>query len=125
MDLSERLREIAETGTTTTSWSTGGPKRPDVGDRAILLRVGRSPKGLVGLGTIVREPYEAPHWDTSRASLGEQTTFVDIRFSQLAAEPLLSVDELKDILPEELNLFTQSPCMSVPEEVAERIVDQL
>ncbi len=125
MDLTDRLRELSESGSTTTSWSTGRSKQPAFGDRAILLRVGKDPKGLVGVGTIVREPYEAEHYDASRAAQGDTATFVDIRFSRLAAEPLLSEGDIKSLLPEDVHLFTQSPCQSVPDPVADDIINRL
>lgn len=124
-DLPERLRELAETGSTTIRWSTGRSKQPELGDRVLLLRVGVPPKGIVGVGTIVREPYEHRHWNQSRAAQGEQAMFVDIRFSRLAQEPLLTAEKLADILPADMKLFTQTPCISVPEEVADQILDQL
>lgn len=50
------------------------------GDRFYLLKVGKPPRGIVGSGTILSEPYEAPHWD---GTPGKITRLVEIAFNRV------------------------------------------
>src|SRR5688500_8317523 len=51
------------------------------GDRFYLLKVGRKrPRGMVGSGTILSEPYQGPHWD---GTPGEKTQMVDVEFDRV------------------------------------------
>ena len=54
--------------------------KPREGDRVFLVRTGNPPKGVVAAGKITRAPYEAEHWEQSRADAGETTRFVDVAF---------------------------------------------
>jgi len=120
IDLPERVREIAETGSTRFRWSTGRSKQPQLGDRVLILRVGSPPKGIVGAGTIVREPYLDRHWEAEKAAQGEQSSFVDIEFTRLDEQPFVGVDELSEPPFDQVGWFSQSPAVRVPDEVADR-----
>jgi hypothetical protein len=82
------------------------------------------PRGIVGIGTILAAPHASPHWDPEHAAQGKTMTCVDICFSRLAPEPFLPVAQIEPLLPDDVKLFTQSPCIVVPEEVADRLLDQ-
>lgn len=57
--------------------------KPREGDRVFLVRTGNPPKGVVAVGKITRAPYEAEHWEQSRADAGETTRFVDVAFDSV------------------------------------------
>jgi hypothetical protein len=60
-------------------WSTGTRKsdiRP--GDKMLLLKQGRSKRGIVGLGVATSEPYPDQHFDADRASAGDKAHYVDV-----------------------------------------------
>lgn len=54
-----------------------------VGDRAWLVRLGDPPKGIMAVGNVVSEPYEAPHFDSDKAAAGKTTQYVDIEFTRI------------------------------------------
>lgn len=78
-------------------WSTGsrrGGVRP--GDRALLLRQGAQPRGLLASGTFTSEVHEAPHWNGS----GATTWAADVQWEVfLDATELLPVAVLQEATP--------------------------
>ena len=92
---------IAATGrgeATASSWSVAN-RRHGVhpGDRFYLLKVGKPPRGMVGRGTILTQPYAAPHWD---GTPGKMTRIVEIEFDSLVeSDQALPVSVLSDQLP--------------------------
>jgi 5-methylcytosine-specific restriction protein B len=54
--------------------------KPKEGDAAYLMRTGLAPRGIVAAGTIVKAPFEGPHYDPARADAGEVARFVEVRF---------------------------------------------
>ena len=64
------------------NWRCASSK-PKEGDQAYLMRTGTSPKGVVAFGTVVKAPYEAPHYDPERAQAGDVSSFVDVEFSEI------------------------------------------
>ncbi|HWX49172.1 MAG TPA: AAA family ATPase [Roseomonas sp.] len=55
--------------------------KPKEGDAAYLTRTGVAPRGIVAAGTIVKAPFEGPHYDPARADTGEVASFVEVQFS--------------------------------------------
>ena len=82
-DLSECAAVTRNVGTCVYTWSTGRSRRPNVGDRAFLIRLGVEPKGIFGAGTVITNPVTRPHWDPCRAARGERDYAVDIAFDAL------------------------------------------
>jgi 5-methylcytosine-specific restriction protein A len=63
------------------SWSVARRRHGiQPGDRFFLLKVGKPPRGMVGSGTILSEPYAAPHWD---GTPGKITKLVDVEFDRV------------------------------------------
>lgn len=73
-------------------WSTGSRHQGiAVGDRAYLLRQGRTNRGLVAVGRFASEIYWDEHWDDS----GRDAPYADIAFERvLAPADVLTVDVL-------------------------------
>lgn len=66
------------------------------GDRFYLLKVGRQPRGIVGSGRILSEPFQAPHWD---GTPGKITKLVDIEFDRVIdPDRVLPASELSEQL---------------------------
>src|SRR4051812_17381246 len=63
--MSELISNRAADGSVTFGWSSGNNRSMAVGDRVFLLRQGREPRGLVGIGTVSEPPKETGHWDQS------------------------------------------------------------
>jgi hypothetical protein len=72
-------------------WKVRAHKRINIGDRCILVRVGRLPaseRGLVGWGTVCGEPYEAVNY----YSTSVKAYFVPIKFEYFSDLPIVSID---------------------------------
>lgn len=78
-------------------WRCGSTK-PHEGDRVFLMRTGTAPKGIVAVGKVTRAPYEAAHWDATRAEAGETTRFIDVAFDAVrdaAADAIVMLEDLE------------------------------
>lgn len=76
--------------------------KPREGDRVFLIRAGSPPKGVVAVGKITRAPYEAEHWEQSRADAGETTRFVDVAFDSVrdaTADEIVPLEQLQSREP--------------------------
>jgi 5-methylcytosine-specific restriction protein A len=62
VDLDTKIEELAVTGKTTERWSCRSHKSIKQGDRAFLLKLGTYPKGIIGSGTVVSQPFLSKHW---------------------------------------------------------------
>jgi 5-methylcytosine-specific restriction protein B len=76
--------------------------KPKEGDAAYLMRTGVVPRGVVAAGTIVKAPFEGPHYDPKRANAGEVARFVEVQFSTVRDAAL------DEIVPRE-TLVERSP----------------
>ncbi|HEY9401493.1 MAG TPA: hypothetical protein VIQ24_02280, partial [Pyrinomonadaceae bacterium] len=61
-DLAQRIKEIKRKGFSITDWSCGNNRSIADGSRLFLLRQGEEPRGIVGAGFAISEPYEEVHW---------------------------------------------------------------
>ncbi|MFO7760894.1 MAG: AAA family ATPase, partial [Desulfobia sp.] len=86
--------------TVTKRWNCAN-RNVSVGDKAYLVRTGVAPKGIIATGNIVTAPYEAPHWDETKAESGKNSWYVDIVFSRiqdpLANDKYLTGEDLSRI----------------------------
>ncbi|MCB1883586.1 MAG: AAA family ATPase [Geminicoccaceae bacterium] len=76
--------------------------RPKAGDVAYLVRLDREPRGIIARGSIVKEAYEAPHYDPGRAEAGQATRFVDIGFIAIRdadEDPIVGIGKLEAEAP--------------------------
>lgn len=124
-DLQQRLAEIGRDGATTIKWSCGNAQKVEVGDRVFLLRVGREPRGLVGIGTVTRAPFEDEHWDPARSADGTHARYVEVRFERLDDEALMSTEELTAAPFDSVEWLNQSPVIYVPDDVAAAVAERL
>jgi hypothetical protein len=76
-------QQVRELGEATIPWSTGVRRTLPLGSRFFLMRLGEEPKGIVGAGTTITEPYEAPHWDAGKAANREHIRYVTLAFDSL------------------------------------------
>jgi len=91
----DRLR-IARGEIVTLQWRTASTQ-PKEGDSFFLVRCGQEPRGLIGRGNVVSEPYEDEHYKSEQAAQGEKVRYVDITFTDLRdpkADSFLSLADL-------------------------------
>lgn len=60
--LEDNIEQLNNTGSVTLGWSLISHTKAQIGDRAFLIKLGKSPRGIMGSGFIVSEPYLSPHW---------------------------------------------------------------
>lgn len=80
-------------------WSCSN-KGVAIGDKAYLLRTGINPRGIIAAGNVVREPFEALHWNVEKANEGKTKTYVEIEFTQIldpVVDSYISTDDLSKI----------------------------
>ena len=58
------------------------------------MRLGVPPKGLIGAGYALTEPWEDIHWLADKAAAGVRTHYLKLRLDALFAAPLITLDEL-------------------------------
>lgn len=76
--------------------------RPREGDRVFLIRTGSPPKGVVAVGKVTRAPFEAEHWEQTRADAGETTRFVDVAFDSVrdaTSDQIVPLEDLQGLEP--------------------------
>lgn len=103
------------------TWSTGRSRRPSVGDRAYIIRLGLEPKGIFGSGIIDTDPVGRPHRDPHRAAQGVRDYAVEISLDTLLVpeqDNILSLDELQRDPLSAMFWTTQGTCVEIPPIVA-------
>jgi len=61
-NLEENIENLHKAGIVTQKWSCRSYRQVKKGDRAFLVRLGLEPKGIMGSGTIISEPFLSQHW---------------------------------------------------------------
>ena len=121
-DLSNRIREIKKKGFCTTDWSCGNNKSIAQGDRVFLLRQGEEPRGIVGAGVTVSEPFEEIHWREEKAKIGRTTMYVMVRWEALLnpeKESIFPREWLSEGLLSKVNWNTQISGITIRSEAAD------
>ncbi|MGE5169993.1 MAG: hypothetical protein ACM3JC_06425 [Rudaea sp.] len=93
----ERAREqrrIDVRGHADIEWACGRTRAIEPGSRAFFVRLGVPPKGLIGAGYVLCEPWEDAHWLADKAAAGVRTHYLRLRLDALFEAPLISLDEL-------------------------------
>lgn len=102
-------------------WSCGVTRYISPGDRAFLMRLGVAPKGIMGSGIIVSEPFPYAHWDAKKAEKGDIAYRVEILFDVLCDLPVLDERILASGELAEYNWFPQASGPHIPSNIAEHL----
>ena len=124
IDLSKRIREIERRGFCLGDWSCGNNKSIAAGDRLFLLRQGEEPRGIVGAGFAVSEPYEEAHWREEKARAGRTTMYLKVRWETLLnpeTESIFPREWLSEGLLSKVNWNTQISGISIRGEAADAL----
>lgn len=94
------LENIKNKEKVTESW-TCQSKQPIVGDDIYLIKSG---VGIVAHGNVSKQSYEAPHFDSEKASKGKKANWIDVDFDWILDEAnfknrAISVKELRKNFP--------------------------
>ena len=93
-DLDESIEILRNTGHVSEPWSCISHKKIKIGDRAFLLRLGKEPKGIVGSGFVVSNPFLEEHWGGENKLVYKVIIDFDILINA-EKEPLLDIDILR------------------------------
>ena len=124
-DLPDMAEAVSRGEPVVRRWSCGSTRRIKKGDRVFLMRLGREPRGIIGSGTVVIEPYEDVHWDPQEAQLGKTTRYIRFQFDALLdpeREPILWRERLKSEAPfSEAHWDTRSSGIRIADHVASEL----
>ncbi|HEV2801732.1 MAG TPA: hypothetical protein VGW12_14755 [Pyrinomonadaceae bacterium] len=121
-DLAQQIDEIKEKGFCLTDWSCGNNRSIAEGDRLFLLRQGEEPRGIVGDGYAISEPYEAIHWREEKAKVGRTTMYLKVRWQNLLnpeTESILPREWLNEGSLSKVNWNTQISGITIHSEAAQ------
>ena len=79
-------------------------KQPKIGDELFLMKTGEQPRGIFAHGYVIKESYEAPHYDDKKAAEGKKESHIDVEFDRIQdcdSEQILSQDDLKAKFPDQ------------------------
>ena len=93
-ELARDASAIARHGHVDIEWAGGRTRAIEPGSRAFFVRLGVPPKGLIGAGHTLSEPWEDVHWLEEKRALGATTHYLKLRLEFLRATPLITLDEL-------------------------------
>lgn len=92
-------------------WNVGTRKQGiKLGDDLYVLQQGSSDRGLLAHGVAISTIYQAPHWDGIRGHVGNH---IDVRWTFVGDNPLISTSELHIALPR-VNWQPRQSGMAVP-----------
>jgi len=120
-DLPQAIYEANVEGQYLDKWSCGVTRNISVGDRAFLIRLGTPPKGMIGSGTVVSEPFEGAHWNAEKAEQGIKVYRVNILFDVLSDIPILDEKVLSSGGLADHNWYPQASGTLIPENVAKHL----
>ncbi len=64
-------------------WSVGNRKEIPVGTRFFMVKLGQSPKGIIGCGRTASPIFEDDHFDPTRAADGDKARYVNLEWETL------------------------------------------
>jgi 5-methylcytosine-specific restriction enzyme A len=122
-DLATAAASVANGQPYTDRWSCGMRKDIHAGERLILLRQGKEPRGIIGAGWATSETYEGEHWKEGHAGMAN---YVKMRFDSLVdsdsdPESVLRVESLPESLEEGIHWRTQASGIVVPAALVEAL----
>ena len=94
--LAEDLVQVAVGRPVEMRWITGRTRRIAAGDHLFLLKQGVAPRGLMASGIASSSVFDGKHWDPTRATAGDDASYVNARFDRLVApDGVLPVEQLE------------------------------
>ncbi len=122
--LHDSITQVTQQGYSDDRWSCGNRRDIDIGDRFYLIRLGSDPRGIVASGHVTSNAYSDSHWDKKRASNGDTTIYVKVRFDAINQEPIIPISELNQSPLDSFHWHTQSSGILIPSDIA-NVVEQL
>jgi 5-methylcytosine-specific restriction protein A len=112
--LEQSIEQLQKTGSVTEAWSCSSHKKVKPGDRAFLMKVGKSPKGIMASATIISNPFFSEFRSGEDKAVPRMRVILD--FDVLLnpdKEPILTLERLKTSNLEKQQWTPQSSGISV------------
>ncbi len=103
-------------------WSCISKRAVKIGDRFLLIRLGKEPKGILGCGYVSSLPYPMPHWNGEKAAKGVMAPRTDLLFMSLSANPIIPMGYLTAHYPN-YHWTSQASGVSLPDAIADDLFD--
>jgi len=100
-------------------WSVGSRREIPEGTRFFLIKLGQSPKGIMGCGWTASSVYEDTHFDPGKAAAGQKARYVRIRWDSLIdprADGVLDVETFTEPELTAVHWSSQQSGISIPPE---------
>lgn len=123
-NLSEAVIEANQTGKYFDEWSCGNNQSIKKGDRAFLVKLGETPRGIIGSGFVVSDVFKSSHWNEELSSQGKEANKVNIEFDILSEVPILTEEDLKDEMFSGQVWFPQMSGIAIKENLVEKLEKQ-
>ncbi len=119
-DLDESIEILRNTGHVSEPWSCISHKKIKIGDRAFLLRLGKEPKGIVGSGFVVSNPFLEEHWGGENKLVHKVIIDFDVLINA-EREPLLNIDILRQGNLAQQTWISQASGISIKPELVDEL----
>ncbi|MFN7258445.1 MAG: HNH endonuclease [Cyclobacteriaceae bacterium] len=118
--LEETIDQLEQTGRVSERWSCRSHKSIRPGDRAFLVKLGTNPKGIIGAGFVLTEPFLAKHWSGEDKLVPRVMLDFEVLLNP-DKDPILTLDILKQGKLNKQNWTPQSSGISVRDEVTDEL----
>ena len=121
--LQESIKQVKENGYCHERWSSGVTKKIIPGDRAFLMKLGNTKRGIFASGWITSKVFEDLHWDNDKHKRGELALYVDIDWDTLLdPEGEIFSRELLDAgIYSKMHWEPQASGTTIPDDVADQL----
>ena len=122
-ELHDDINEVKEKGFCKGRWSSGVTKKIQPGDRAFLMKLGRSPRGICASGWVTSSVLEGRHWNNERNQKGDLSLYVDIDWDTLLnpEEQIFPRELLEGRTYSKMHWEPQASGTTIPDDVAEQL----
>ena len=106
-------------------WSSGKNKSIRSGSRVFLIRLGKSPKGIMASGWTASDVFEDSHWDERLGADGKKALYVKIDWDILLdpeEEAILSREQLSEGILGEMHWDSQASGITIRDDIARELV---
>lgn len=118
--LEQTIDLIEQTGHATEKWSVISHKKIQPGDRAFLMRLGVGPKGIMGAGFVLTQPFLSKHWSGEDKLVHRVMIDFEILLNP-DKETLLSLDILHEGSLAKVNWTPQSSGIEIQPEFVDEL----
>ncbi len=84
-------------------------KKVSNGDKAFLAKTGEAPNGIIAIGKVVSDPFQAPHWDEEKADQGKLYRYVNVELSRiqdpLQNDPYITKEDFKSSITDDKKIW--------------------